>query len=118
MDWKHLLKAFAFPLVIGGILFGLIKVMDAFKPTPLAEKIVVVDTSGLIRVAASSFARREEDNPLILNKKLEVYKTSLVKSLNEFAIQNQCIVFTANQVFGDIPDMTEAFLSFVEEQKQ
>lgn len=117
MDWKHLLKGFAFPLIIGGILFALMKTIEVFKPASLAEKIVVVDTSGLIRVAASSFARKEEDNPLILNKKLEVYKTSLVKYLNEFAIQNQCIVFTANQVFGDIPDMTEAFLSFVEEQK-
>ena len=118
MDWKHLLKAFAFPLVIGGILFCLIKVMDAFKPTPLAEKMVIVDTSGLIRIAATNFARRNDDNPLVLNKQLEAYKTFLVKSLNEFAIQNRCIVFTANQVFGDIPDMTEAFLSFVEEQKQ
>jgi len=118
MDWKHLLKGFAFPLVIGGILFALMKTIEIFKPTPLAEKMVIVDTSGLIRVAATSFARREEDNPLILNKKLEAYKTSLVNSLNEFAIQNHCIVFTANQVFGDIPDMTEAFLSFIEEQKQ
>lgn len=116
MDWKHLLKGFAFPLIVGGVVFGLINIVGLVKPKPAIERMAVVDTSELIRVAAASFARSEQGNPMILTKRLEAYKTSLVKSLNEFATQNHCIVFPAHQAFGQVPDMTEAFLSFVEEQ--
>jgi len=116
MDWKNALKGFSVPLLTGSMLFVLVKATDGW-PSP-REKMVVVDVSGLIRGAAARFAGTEGDNPLMMNRKLEAYKVSLVQSLNDFAVQNGCIVLTANQAFGEIPDMTEAFLSFVEERKK
>ena len=118
MDCKMpLLKGFALPLLIGGVLFAIINGVGFLKTKPAVEGMVIVDTSTLIRGASENFARMGGDDSLSLTKKLEAYKTSLVQSLNQFAKQNNCLVFTANQVFGNLPNKTEDFMAFLEEEK-
>lgn len=119
MDWKKPLKGFVIPLVVGGIFLGIFNVTAALR-SGSSLPMAVVDVSPLIREAAAGFARgrlSEAQNPMVITKRLETYKESLTQKLTEFARKNHCLVFTANQVFGDIPDMTEAFMAFLEEEK-
>jgi hypothetical protein len=72
-----------------------------------------VDTKEIIRLASEGFAK-ESSNSTFPIKKLEAYKNSLVHSLNEFGVQKNYLVFGTNQVFGNVSDVTEEFIAFVE----
>lgn len=77
------------------------------------EQIVFVDTKEIIRLASEDFAK-ESHNSTFPIKKLEAYKDSLIQSLNEFGVQKNYLVFGTNQVFGNVSDVTEEFIAFVE----
>lgn len=81
------------------------------------EKVVFVDTKEIIRLASEDFAK-ENNNSTFPIKKLEAYKDSLIQSLNEFGVQKNYLIFGTNQVFGNVPDVTEEFVAFVEQGKE
>jgi len=81
------------------------------------EQIVFVDTKEIIRLASEDFAKTNNNSTFPI-KKLEAYKNSLVQSLNEFGVQKNYLVFGTNQVFGNVSDVTEEFIAFVERGRE
>ena len=114
MIWIMRLKPF---LISGGVSLLVIVGIWIFKGEhwrPTTNRFVVVDTSQLIREESESIARealtQKGASPQRIQKRLEGFRAYLVESLNQFGIQKGVLVFSSNQVFGDLPDVTEEFI--------
>lgn len=100
-------------LIGGGVVVLLAKPLWEQKLYRSKEQIVFVDTKEIIRLASEGLAK-ENNNSTFSIKKLEVYKDSLIQNLNEFGVQKNYLVFGTNQIFGNVSDVTEEFIAFVE----
>ena len=100
-------------LIGGGVVVLFAKPLWEQKLYRSKEQIVFVDTKEIIRLASEGFAK-ESNNSTFPIKKLEAYKNSLIQSLNEFGVQKNYLIFGTNQVFGNVSDVTEEFIAFVE----
>lgn len=110
----HPIKVLAW--IIGGSAICFLAILLWEKPYRPTEQIVFVDTKEIIKLTSEGFAK-EDSNSLYPMKKLEAYKSSLIQNLNEFGEENHYIIFGTNQVFGNIPDVTEEFVVFVEQRR-
>jgi homospermidine synthase len=108
---------FALFLIGIGVVVLLTKPLWEQKLYRPKEQIVFVDTKEIIRLASEDFAKTSNNSTFPI-KKLEAYKDSLIQSLNEFGVQKNYLVFGTNQVFGNVPDVTEEFVTFAQQGKE
>ena len=112
MIWITRLKPF---FISGGVSLLIIASIWTWKANTsrsISSKFVVVDTAQLIREESESLAQASISNSVStiqLQRRLEGFRKHLIENLNTFAREKGVLVFTSNQVFGDLPDVTEEF---------
>jgi hypothetical protein len=113
-----IIKGLALPVVIFGVAMFVLKGFSFGGRESEPQQMVMVDTSKLIRAASQNLAANAKGEVLISALKIEAYSNSLAEALRAFATQNRYLVFTSNQVYGDLPNKTEEFIAYVEQGRQ
>ncbi len=77
------------------------------RPSPL----IAVDIQRIIRQTAEGLAKvnLSEDQ---LHQRITVFKRDLDVSLKEFARNQKALVVASHTVYGDVRDMTDAFIDY------
>ena len=74
-------------------------------------RLACVDTHQIIRQIAEKLAKTTLDEEH-LQRRLQIFKSDLNKSLCDFAKKEHVIVMSSHGVHGDIPDITASFIAY------